>query len=408
MARIRLTRDAVKTAKPAAKRREIPDATLPGFYLIVQPSGAKSFAIRYRGLDGKHRKYTIGPYPRLEPAEAREKARQAFQALERGDDPVLVKRTKNTAETVGEAYEEFLERYAKRNRSWRETDRIFRREVLPGWSHRKLADLRKRDVIALLDAITERAPTMGNRTLAAVRRFLNWCVERDLLETSPATGVRALAPESRRDRLLTPDELKTLWYALEVEPWPFQQWGQLLILTAQRRAEVAEARWSEFDQKHGLWTIAADRAKNGLEHVVPLGPMAQEIIKSLPVIHGSPLVFPATFTRKDDGEPRSFSGFSKLKTRLNDRMVEMLEVETIPHWTFHDLRRTAASTMAGLGIPPHVVEKLLNHTSGTFGGIVGVYQRFEYRDEKADALRRWEAWLQQLLGDAENVVALHR
>ena len=164
MARIRLTRDAVKTAKPAAKQREIPDTTLPGFYLIVQPSGARSFAIRYRGIDGKHRKYTIGRYPRLEPAEAREKARQAFQALERGDDPVLVKRTKKTAGTVGEAYEDFLERYAKRNRSWRETDRIFRREVLPGSSHRKLADLRKRDVIALLDPIADRAPTMGNRT----------------------------------------------------------------------------------------------------------------------------------------------------------------------------------------------------------------------------------------------------
>ena len=407
MARIRLTKDAVKTAKPTDKRQEIPDATLPGFYLIVQPSGAKSFAIRYRGIDGKHRKYTIGPYPRFEPDKAREEAREAFRDLARGDDPALAKRTKKTAETVGEAYDEFLERYAKRNRSWRETDRIFKREILPGWEFRKLEDLRKRDVIALLDPITDRAPTMGNRTLAAVRRFLNWCVERDLIEISPAMGVRAPSPESQRDRLLAPGELKVLWNGLEKEEWPFKQWGQLLILTAQRRAEVAEARWAEFDKKEGLWTIAAERAKNGIEHVVPLGPMARQIVKDLPVVGESGLVFPAAFKRNEDKEHRSFSGFSKLKKRLDGRMKKALEIDELPHWTFHDLRRTAASTMAGLSVPPHVVEKLLNHTSGTFSGIVGVYQRFEYRDEKADALNRWEAWLKRLLSDAENVIALH-
>jgi len=406
MQRKRLTNTFVEAVKPKEKRQEIPDALLPGFYLLVQPTGRKSFAIRYRGLDGKHVKYTIGPYPLHSLADARDKARIAFDMLSRGDDPAMIRRMGKAAETVAEAYAEFLNRQARKNRSWRETDRIFRRDILPTLGHRKLMDLRKRDLIALLDPIADRAPTAANRTFAALRRFLNWCVERDLIQYSPAAGLRSQAPENKRTRTLSDDELRALWRGLELEAWPFRQWGQLLILTAQRKTEVAEAGWSEFDQAEGLWTISANRAKNGVEHVVPLGPMARHIVASLPRVDESALLFPSTFKRKEDDAERSFSGFSKLKARLHEHMKLELNVDELPRWTFHDVRRTAVTMMAREGVLPHVAEKLLNHTSGTFGGIVGVYQRFEYRNEKADALLRWEAALDRILSGPADIIAL--
>lgn len=402
----RLTEATVKAVKPAEKRQEIADAVLPGLYLIVQPSGSKSWAVRYRH-HGKTRKLTLGKFPVIGLADARASARKEMATLEHGRDPARAKQEARIAETVGEAVAEFITRYAKpRNRSWQQTQRIFDKEVLPEWKDRKLASIARRDVIALLDPIADRAPILANRTHAALRKLFSWCLERDLIPASPIAGIKAPAQAKSRDRVLDPAELVALWKASEAEAWPFGPWLRLLILTGQRKMEVAGARWDEFDGDS--WTIPSARTKNKREHTLPLPPAAVAILDDLPRVGDSGLVFPASHSRS--GDIRSFSGFSKLKARLDAAMAADLEREA-SRWTFHDVRRTAVSGMAGLGIPPHTIERTINHVSGAFGGVAGVYNRHKYEAEMRRALEAWADRVAALVEGREtagNVVELRR
>lgn len=270
-------------------------------------------------------------------------------------------------------------------------------DVLPNWGDRPLADIQRRDVLALLEAKAKTSPTMANRLLALVRRFFNWAIEVDLLDENPASGVKPPQKERSRDRVLSDDELNAVWDAAAVQGWPFGPITQLLVLTAQRCDEVISMRRSEIDVVAKIWTIPAARAKNGREHRVPLSEMALTIIERLPVIDGSNFVFPSARTPKD----KPVSGLSKAKRRI-DAVAQVYE------WRFHDLRRTAASGMARHGTAPHVVEKILNHVSGTFGGVAGVYNRFGYDDEKRHALDAWAAHIDQIVNGVkdDNVVVL--
>ena len=165
--------------------------------------------------------------------------------------------------------------------------------------------------------------------------------------------------------------------------YPYGSIVLLLILTGQRRNEVSGMKWSELDADAGFWSMAAERTKNGHAHQIPLLPMAAEILAGLPRQNPT-FLFPAR-----GNSDVSFSGFSKLKSRLDD-------ASGVDNWTLHDLRRTTATGLASLGIALHVVEKLLNHVSGSFGGVAGIYNRFQYVPEMRDALTKWEAHLQAL------------
>ena len=178
---------------------------------------------------------------------------------------------------------------------------------------------------------------------------------------------------------------------------PFGPITLLLILTAQRRNEVVSMRWSEIDQDNKVWIIPADRAKNGVENRVPLSEAALEIIKSQSKIDKSDFVFPSS--RSPEENPAS--GLSKAKRNLDD-------ASGVTNWRYHDLRRTAASGMARLGIAPHVVEKILNHVSGSFGGVAGIYNRFGYEDEKRHALDAWAAALDRIIRGKrdDNIVSI--
>ena len=255
-----LTALAVEKAKPSSARREVPDGLLVGLYLVVQPSGAKSWAVRYRAA-GRPRKYTIGRYPGVNLADARELARKVLVAVAEGRDPA---QEKKDTQVIGGAQrdridwtvQQFVERYAKaqtRESTWRETPRIFAREMLPTWRARSVSDITRRDVIDLLDSVSSRGSAiMANRVLATARRFFNWCVERDLIATSPCAGVRAPAAERSRDRVLTDQELTMVWSAAGKVGWPFGPLVQLLALTGQRLAEVAEMTWAEVDLANRL------------------------------------------------------------------------------------------------------------------------------------------------------------
>ncbi len=389
-----LTVRSIEAIGPTAARREVPDGHLPGLYFIVQPGGARSWAVRYR-FAGRPRKHTLGGYPAIDLGTARRMARQTLTAVAEGSDPARERKEarragerageRNTIETVARV---FIDRYAKvatREASWRESERLLKRDVIPAWEGRLVQEIDRRDVIELLDTITDRgAPVVANRVLAAVRRMFGWAVDRGILESSPCVGIKAPAAERSRDRVLTDDEIKLFWRACEEIGWPFGPLAQLLLLTGQRRDEVAEMRWSEIDIGARLWTIPRERAKNDVAHEVPLSDAAVTILQSIPKVGIRP-----GYVFTTSGE-RHVTGFSRAKTRLDARIFSDAGREaTAADWRFHDLRRTAASGMARLGINLPVIEKVLNHTSGSFAGVVGVYQRHSFADEKRNALEAW-------------------
>lgn len=405
-----LTVRAIETLRPSAERREKPDGLLSGLYLIVQPSGARSWAVRYRH-HGRPRKLTLGSYPAIDLANARDLARRALVMVAEGRDPAEEKRkARHTADGRGrDLFEniaaQFIQRYAKANTresTWTETERLLKRDAIPLWRGKTAQEITRRDVIDLLDRVTDRgSPIMANCVLAAVRRLFGWCVERNIIETSPCVGVRPQTPERSRDRVLSDDELRLVWKACNDIGWPFGPLVKLLVLTGQRRDEVSKMRWPEVDLDANLWTIPRGRTKNDVAHGVPLSGQAIDVFATLPRVSGnSELVFTTTGTT-------AVGGFSRAKARLDIAIASMRSAEQpLPHWTLHDLRRTVASGMARLGINLPVIEKVLNHTSGTFAGIVGVYQRHSFADEKRSALEMWGRFVEELVTEATPAIVL--
>ena len=276
--------------------------------------------------------------------------------------------------------------------------------------------MKKSDIHDLLDEIVDRgAPIVANRTLAVFRRLCNWAVERGIIDTSPCDKIKAPAAEESRDRVLTDDEVRLAWGAFERVGWPFGQIAQLLLLTGARRDEVASARWNEIDLNASTWTIAKERSKNGIAHEIPLSEAATNILRSLPRIGDKrdALIFSTTGRTPVSGFSRAKEAVdTEILVALKERAVESgLTPEDVlapERWTLHDLRRTAASGMAGLGIAPHVVEAVLNHRSGTIKGVAAVYNRYTYAAEKRQALDAWARRLGVIAAGAEasNVVEL--
>jgi integrase len=370
---VRLTIKDVENKRPGSERREIPDDYMRGLYLIVQPTGAKSWAVRYRH-GGKSAKHTIGPYPAFGLKQARDAAAEVLRAVAEGRSP-----KQRQSDTIAEAVEQFLTRHGKRYRPkpLYEATRRLQLYVIDEWGTRKLDSITRADVRAMLDRIE--APVAANRVHSIVRKFFNWAVENDLIANSPMAGVRAPNTETSRDRVLTDDELRAVWRVADKEGHPFGTILELLILTGQRRGEVAGMTWTELDLDAGTWTLPRERVKNDRRHEVPLSRQALAILKALPRI-GDKYVFTLNGTAP-------YNGF-KAKERFD-------EAVGITPWTVHDLRRTAASGMAKLGVSLVVIEKVLNHVSGSLAGIVGVYQRHEFAEEKRAALQRWADFVEQ-------------
>ena len=395
-----LTQRGVETAQPKAIRYGKPDGLVPGLQLIVQPSGAKTYRLLVR-IHGKQVNLTIGDASLMTLAEARAK-RGILAAIANGEDPREAKREaiNSASETVEVAARRFIERHAMaHNRTWKESQQRLEREILPKWGRRPLAAITQADAVALLDAIVDRggAGISANRTLAHGRKLFNWCRERGMIATSPFDHVRPPVPEVKRDRVHTIAELRLILQAADRVGYPLGPFVKLALLLGQRREEVAALKWSEIDAELTMWVLPAARAKNNVAHVIPLPAPARSILAALPRIAGSDFVFTST-------GKTSISGYSKAKAALDGAITDLNGGEPIPPWRLHDLRRSMASHMARLGVALPIIEKLLNHVSGSFGGIVGVYQRHSFEAEKRQAL---ELWAQHLLTlDTGSVVAL--
>jgi integrase len=426
MSRKLFTDLSVERLKAPSRRKEIPDAGMPHLYLVVQPSGLKSWAVRYR-YGGRPRKLTVGQFPGVGVVKARERAQATLEALDRGEDPGVKRlaergsqhRPSADPDTFGvliRAY--FASHLIPHTRSWQQTAGIFGLKVIEGdpptfsdipgrlaarWAERPIASIRRRDLIEWADERKAAGVTrVVNRTLSALGTFFAWCVGRELIEVSPSVGMRKPVQDRKRDRILSDDELAIIWKAAAIEPFPFGEIVQLLALTGQRRGEVAGASWPEIDLRERAWQIPAARTKNQREHLVPLADAAIAILRGLPRFHGGRFLFGL-------GGRTGFSGFSKTKARLDQRIDE-LAGGAIPPWTLHDLRRSAATGMARIGILPHVVEAVLNHIDGSKSGIAGIYNLWTYEAEKRDALERWAAHILRLAATdvGARVVSLQR
>jgi len=399
---------------PAHGRIEYFDAAFSGLALRVTDKGHKSWSLFYR-FNGRLRRFTIGAYPAIKPAQARREAITALERLRQGVDPAEEKRTRRSTpwpevENFGALAQDYLERHVKKNcavATYTEAKRDIECNVLPKWRGRPIASISRRDVIDLIDGIVARGVGIqANRTLARLRALFNWAVEKDRISVSPADRLKLPTKERARDRVLTDEEIRWFWQGCGEIGWPFGPLFLLLLLTAQRRDEVGGMRWSEVDLDNQIWTLPRQRAKGDREHEVHLSDAAVDVLRSLPRVASNNIEQDGlVFTTNGR---TSVSGFGNAKRRLDVIMAEarrrslgLSERTKIPDWRLHDLRRTAATGMARLNIPPHVVDKVLNHVSGTIRGVAAVYNRFEYLEERRAALEAWGRYVCNLVSPAD-------
>jgi integrase len=387
-----LTSKSVESAKPDPEQRsEIPDAAMPGLYLVVQPTGVKGWAFRYR-FAGKPRKMTLGRYPALSLAEAREEARKAARSVAIGTDPGAAKISDRETgrNRVATLIEQFDQRHMRHLKSGAQAKRFLERFVIPAWGDRDVQTITKRDVLELRNEIVDRGTAVtANRVLAHTRKFFNWCVEGDVIERAPTDGVRPAVRETPRDRVLSDDEIRWLWMATGLEGQPFGPLTRVLLLTGQRLREAAAMTDREIDGD--VWRLAPARTKNKRGHDVPLSPAVREELAGVRRIGKAGLIFTT------NGQT-PVSGFERAATRIRAAVAAAAERERgepvdIPHWTFHDLRRTAVTGMARLGFPVQVVEAVVNHASGAVSGVAAVYNRHDYAAEKRAALDAWARYV---------------
>lgn len=383
------TDNAIKRLPSRSRRYEVREPG--GLGLWVYPSGRRSWVLTYHHA-GRKERVVLGEYPAVTLARARELAQGARSALAEGHGPGVGRKSRQRAAaaaeeaaqrepTVEALVGDYLERWAKpRKRSWAEDERRLA-EVVRRWGPRRAREVTRGEVRRLLDEVLLRGPYAANRLLAVLRRCFGWAVEVDLLTHSPCDRVRAPGVERARDRVLTPAELRVLWAGLPATPQG--RVLRLILVTAQRPGEVAGIAWEEVAD--GWWTIPGARTKNGQAHRVPLAPLALRILGEAGA--GPVFVGEKGGALRADTLPHVLNrgrGGASLRERLG-----------LAHFTPHDLRRTAASLMAGAGVPRLVVGRILNHVEP---GVTAVYDRHSYDAEKRAALEAWAARLEGITG----------
>jgi integrase len=441
-----LTAAAVEKYRPGPKRRRIRDAKATSLFLVIQPSGAKSWLMRFRTPSGRIGKLTLGPVDfsgrelKDEPeigqpltlAAARLLAAKVHRDRERGLDVIAERRAAKhrqrteladkNGKTFAAAARTFIEEYAKpQTRRWYETARLLGLDpiddelktiphgLVERWADKAVGDIDDHDVWSVTEearkigvpGIKPRTPGLSasrpRNLLAALSTMFGWLHQHRKIEHNPCSGLARPKAPAARDRVLTADEIRWLWLACDKIGQPFGPIFKLLLLSGQRLREVAGMRRDELDGD--MWTIPGSRTKNKKSHKVPLPPLARQLIPE-----SDDLLFSTT------GDTM-VSGWSRAKARLDKAMLAIARSEranaNIADWRLHDLRRTAVTHMNELGIAPHIIELVVNHISGVRAGVAGTYNRSELMPERKAALERWAAHVEGLVsGKKAKVVDL--
>lgn len=388
----KLTTKFIEGQKPdPSKRLDFRDELIPGLVLRISTSGTKTFCLHKR-INGKMRRLTVGRFPIMSLADARERVRQVLYEIETGRFEDRTGVEVETKPTLGDVIPDYIEKHAKvHNRDWKRKEALLAKfTTLHG---KRIDEIKRADVVKACDVIHKSAPVSSNRALAHLKHLMGWCVERGMIEANPIAGMKPLSKERSRERVLTDDELGALWAVCGDEGYPFGDCMKLLMLSGQRRAEVAEMRWSELDLEKRLWTLPSQRAKNGKQHTVPITDAMLEVLRKTPRFVNSDYVF--TTTGKSP-----VSGFGRMKDRLDKALPEGTEP-----WIIHDLRRTMSTNMAMLGVPQPVTEALLNHKTGVVSGVAAIYNVYSYADEKREALAIWSQHIMELARKQDDEIA---
>lgn len=392
----------VKNLQPQEKSYLASDDN--GLYVRVSPGGKKTWLYIY-SLDGKRRWYKLGTFPEMGLKEARDELSRARQLVGREKDPadekIKARAERKTAPNVKELVQEYLEKWAKpRKRTWKEDERILFKDVVPKWGKRKAKDIKRRDVILLLEGVAERgAVIQSNRVLAVVRKMFNFAIGRGILEFNPCLNVAPVGKEKQKDRCLTADEIKALWHGLENGGMSeeIRRALRFILVTGQRPGEVIALHAGEIDGC--WWTIPAGKAKNGKAHRVYLSHLAMSLID---VSQGG-YIFPSPKAENRDKHIHVNALAHAVRKALKPDEQSGKRALEIDPFTPHDLRRTAASHMTGAGVSRLVVSKILNHVEK---GVTAVYDRHSYDREKQLAMETWERRLLATLEpqDSSNVL----
>jgi integrase len=433
--RKRLTAKTVENLRPAAPdptgmrngRRFVMDAEVSGLGVKVTETGSRSYVLIKRFPGFKH------PAPRqlgschvLSLEEAREKARDWLKLIARGIDPATAEEDAKLAaarkreNSFAAVFEDFVKEKLAGERQGRDVERDVRKEFVTAWAKRPVADITDEDILAVIRAVKQRgAASHANNLFGYARRFFDWSIDQRGygIKVNPCSGLkpaRLVGEKVARDRVLTDDELFAFWRATGRMGYPVGPLYRLLILTGLRLNEVADAKWSEFDLRNGVWIVPAARMKGKdgrvADHVVPITAEIAAILESLPRFKSGDFLFSVTFGKT----PIWVS--DKIKKRLDARMLRTLRAlarrrgddpsrVTLPSWVNHDLRRTMRTGLSKLRVDRDIREAVLAHTRP---GVEGIYDRHDYQAEKKDALERWAAYVQNLATPAvsTNVVRL--
>jgi integrase len=400
---------------PAAGNRVtyFPGATIQGtkaprgFGVRVTAAGARAFILNYRVL-GKEHRYTIGAWPDWTALKAVREARNLRQRVDRGENPLKDRAPSPTTVTVASVLDDFVLRYVRNQnqplRSADEYESAFKRLVKPRIGKLGIYEIRRSHVIKMLDEIEDaNGPVMADRTLAYVRKAFNWYATRDDQFNVPVVrGMARIKPKERaRKRVLTDDEIRTIWPVL-AQAGTLGALIKALFLTAQRRDEVAQMSLKEIGADT-IWEIPAERYKTKLSNYVPLSKAALNVIEAQPKTERCDYVFPSRANTP-------FSGFGKSKTALDRAVHEAMQkqakngtnVDPLPNWTLHDLRRTAKTLMVRAGVRPDISERVLGHV---IAGVEGTYDRYSYAEEKRDALEKLATMIERILNPTPSNVA---
>jgi integrase len=427
-----LTAQAVKRMKASGRLpREIPDAAAPGLFLVIYPSGRKSWALRFRRPDRRTAKLVLGsvsfvgdgardPDPviggQLTLAAARRLVGALKHQIAMGKDPAAEYQAEqrsiglSAADTFPAAACDFILQHAKRKtRRWiaqarllglRERDKGL--EPIDGglamrWRNKPLSEVDTDTVFRLIEEVRHKGiPGLERRSAepseprsrtmhAVLSKMFNWLAEKRRISVSPMASLKRPSPSRARDRVLSNQEIVAFWHAADKITPPFGALFKLLLLTGCRLNEVARMEAGELSKDGAVWTIPGNRTKNHLIHVVPLSRLARTILKG--ISHSPECNF--TFSTN---QRTPVSGFSKVKRRLD------AEMKDVPPWRLHDLRRTCATGTAEIGVPPHIIELCLNHVSGARAGVAGIYNRSVQMEERRAAMERWADHVTGLVG----------
>lgn len=390
-----LTHTYINNIDPPDKRIEIYDELIDNLAVRVTPTGYKTFIYRY-GSKGK--RYTIGKFPNVGLAEARDIAKDLAADIAKGKDPQeekKAKRKKKDLPTFGELVEEFKKLHLPtlRESTRKEYERIIDNELLPDLKTIPAKEIQKDRIRELLDkkALKEESPTMANRIRARLSRIYTFGIGRGWVESNPVQGIPTYKNgNTKRDRFYSKKEIKELWKFFEMQNEPTQSVLKMLLITGQRKTETMRMKWSDLND--GIWTIPADLAKNKEPHEVPLTEMALEIIDKMHEKNGdSDYVFKSP---QKENEPISW---------LTRARVFIQDNSKVPDFRPHDLRRTVATYMAKLKVDRTVLGKILNH-KGLAGDtqVTAIYDRHSYTDEKREALVRWAEKLKDIITKKED------